>query len=443
MIDQTLAKTAQEVVSVMDCGAAADGKTLDTKAFQKAIDTAAEVHGIILVPKGIYLLGSIFLASHTTMHLEKGAVLLGSEAIGDYPLIDTRIAGFEMPWPAALINILGSEDVTIEGEGILDGRGEKWWNEYWGEDGHGGRRAGYDAKNLRWVADYEIQRPRLVLVQDSNDVELTSFTARRSGFWTVQLTYCQNVRVANLDIRDNAGPSTDGIDVDSCEHILIEDCEVACNDDDIVIKSGRDADGLRVNRPCRDVEIRGCQIRSGAGITIGSEVSGGIEDIRIHDCVFRETDCGFRIKSSRLRGGYIRGVDVAYLTMHNVLFPFSWLLDWHPAYNRFILPEEGEVPDYWRRLAAPVPENQQFTAIEHVEVSHVKADYDEDYEGSSRAFDLQGAEPKPMKHIVFRDVKLDTGEFGTISAVEDLHLDHVQVSAAHGNTAENDTYDQR
>ncbi|MCI7330679.1 MAG: glycosyl hydrolase family 28 protein [Selenomonadaceae bacterium] len=438
----TQAGQEEKIFSVLDYGADASGRQLTTEAFQAAVEAAAAVQGEVSVPAGQYLLGSVFLHSHMTFHLETGAVLLGSEELADYPQIATRVAGIEMSWPAALLNILDSEDVTICGAGTLDGRGEKWWHEYWGEDGKGGRRAEYDARDLRWVADYEIQRPRLLLVQNSHDVHLQDFTARRSGFWTVQLTYCHDVTVRGLTIRDNEGPSTDGIDIDSCEDVDIDHCTVACNDDDIVIKSGRDADGLRVNRPCRRVCVHNCDIRSGAGITIGSEVSGGIESVEIRDCRFTATDCGFRIKSSRLRGGYIRHIHVSGLTMHDVRFPFSWLLDWHPAYNTFILPE-GEIPEYWRRLSAPVPEEKQYTAIDDVLVEHVTATYDSDYAYSARALDLQGAVTKPMTGIVFRDVKMDTQEFGTITAVDGLKFDGVTVSARQGNQGENDTYDQR
>ncbi|MDY4697192.1 MAG: glycoside hydrolase family 28 protein [Selenomonas montiformis] len=434
-----------EIISVRDYGAVGDGKTLDTKAFQRAVDQAVTMGTAkIIVPSGLYLLGSVFLDSNMVLEIQEGAVLLGSENISDYPIINTRIAGIEMPWPAALLNVIDAENVHIIGKGVIDGRGEKWWNEYWGADGKGGRRAEYDAKNLRWIADYEIQRPRLLLVQNSRHIKLSDFTARRSGFWTVQLTYDEDVTVSGLCIKDNAGPSTDGIDVDSCRNVHILRCDVACNDDDIVIKSGRDADGLRVNRPCEDVFIEHCTIRSGAGITIGSEVSGGISRIHIADCIFEGTDCGFRMKSSRLRGGYIRDIRVENLVMRDVQFPFSWILDWHPAYNRFILPEDdADIPAYWRRVAAEVPESQQFTRVEHIEISHVRAASREGYEKPSRALDLRGAEQKPMQNIRFYDVRIDTAEFGAISAVQDLRFENVVISAAHGNTSENDTYDQR
>lgn len=428
-------------INVMDYGAAGDGVTLDTEALQQAIDDA-DTGACVIIPAGRYLTGSLFLHSNMKLYLEKDAVLLGSTQLDDYPQIDTRVAGIEMRWPAALLNVIDCRDVHIAGPGTLDGQGEIWWETYWGTDGHGGRRATYDARNLRWIADYEIQRPRLLLVQNSRDIELSDITARRSGFWNIQLTYSQHVHVHDVTVCDNAGPSTDGIDVDSSEHVLIEGCTVACNDDDIVIKSGRDADGLRVARPTRDVEIRHCHIRSGAGITIGSEVSGGIENIDIHDCDFQNSDCGFRMKSSRLRGGYVHHVRVHGLTMMNVQFPFSWVLDWHPAYNSFIVPA-GDIPEYWRRVAAPVPEEKQYTDVADIEVEGFTALYGADYSKVSRAIDIRGAGKKPLRAIKFSQGRLETREFGHIEGVKDLEFTGVIVYAPERSSSANDAYDQR
>jgi polygalacturonase len=429
-------------LNVHDFGAAGDGRTLDTKSFQDAINQAAAAEGTLIVPAGKYLLGSIFLKSGVHFQLEAGAELLGSTELQDYPQIETRVAGIEMQWPAALVNVIDASNVTISGAGTIDGCGECWWDLYWGHDGKGGRRKYYDERQLRWVADYEIQRPRLILVQNSSDIVLKDFLARRAGFWTIQLTYCRDVRVQGVSVRDNDGPSTDGIDIDSCRKVCIEDCVIACNDDDIVIKSGRDSDGLRVNRVCEDILIQNCQIYSGAGITIGSEVSGGVRNVTIRNNRFENTDCGFRIKSSRLRGGFIEQIQVENLQMHNVQFPFSWLLDWHPAYNTFILPV-GDVPEYWKRLAAPVPQDQQYTAVRGISVRHVSSTYGTSYTKHSRAFDLQGAVMKPMAEIKFQDIDLRTSEYGIISGVADLHFRDVRVSAPEGNDRTNDTYDQR
>jgi polygalacturonase len=436
----------QETISVQAHGAVGNGKVLDTKAFQAAIDEAGE-NGKVVVEPGQYLVGSIFLKSNMEFHLQEGAVLLGSKDCKDYPLVFSRVAGIEMDWPAAIINVFDKSNVRITGKGIIDGQGEYWWNKYWGADGHGGLRKIYDSKNLRWVADYEIQRPRMILVFNSESVELQDFTAKKSGFWTVQITYSSKIHIHDIVIKDNLGPSTDGIDIDSSRQILIENCVISCNDDDIAIKSGRDADGLRVNRICEDVEIRDCTILSGAGITLGSEVAGGIRNIRIHNILFQNTDCGFRIKSSRFRGGFIEKIFVENLKMINVQFPFSWLLDWFPEYNKitFFANESSRepIPEYWQRIAEKVPIEKQGTKVKDIYICNVVSDVEESYDKSSRAFDIQGLDDKPMENILFDKVKINAGEFGNIIAVKNFQLKEVYVSAEHTNCPGNDIYDHR
>ena len=436
----------KETISVQAHGAVGDGRVLDTKAFQAAIDEAGE-NGKVVVEPGQYLVGSIFLKSNMEFHLQKGAVLLGSKDRKDYPLVFSRVAGIEMDWPAAIINVFDKSNVRITGKGIIDGQGEYWWNKYWGTDGHGGLRKIYDSKNLRWVADYEIQRPRMILVFNSETVELQDFTAKKSGFWTVQITYSSKIHIHDIVIKDNLGPSTDGIDIDSSRQILIENCVISCNDDDIAIKSGRDADGLRVNRICEDVEIRDCTILSGAGITLGSEVAGGIRNIRIHNISFQNTDCGFRIKSSRFRGGFIEKIFVENLKMINVQFPFSWLLDWFPEYNKITFFADKSscehIPEYWQRIAEKVPIEKQGTKVKDIYICNVVSDVEESYDKSSRAFDIQGLDDKPMENILFDKVKINAGEFGTIIAVKNFQLKDVYVSTKHTNCPENDIYDHR
>ncbi len=436
-------KNTRKRFCVKDFGAVGDGKQIDTEAFQQTIQAAAKVQGCVVVESGIYLLGSIFLQSHMEFYLAEGAVLLGIQDIAAYPVIASRVAGIEMEWPAALVNVLHGQDVRIFGPGIMDGQGEYWWNLYWGKDGNGGLRKTYDQQNLRWIADYEIQRPRLFLAFDCKNLVLEGFQAKRAGFWTVQLTYCQRVLVRGLQILENHGPSTDGIDIDSCSEVGIEKCRISCNDDDIVIKSGRDADGQRVNRPSEKIEIWDCEILSGAGITLGSEVSGGIRDVYIHDIVFKQTDCGFRIKSSWLRGGFIEDIRVHNLQMEDVRFPFSWILDWHPAYNEIHLPKGKKLPGYWQKIAGRVPIRRRGTYVRRILVSDVKAGLSKNQKQVSRAFDLQGCKAKPMEGIVFQRVKLVADEFGRIENIKNLRMETVQLSIRGAGYAENDVYDRR
>ncbi|MGH1560675.1 alpha-L-rhamnosidase C-terminal domain-containing protein [Caulobacter segnis] len=207
----TLALAAGKAVLANAHGAVGDGRTLNTRAIQAAIDEAARTGATIAFKPGVYRTGSIFLKSGVTLRLDKGVTLLGSQNLADYPELPTRVAGIELTWPAALINVYKQKNVRIVGDGIIDGDGKVFWDSYWA------LRRKYDPKGLRWAADYDCKRPRLIQIFDSEQVELAGPRLRRAGCWTVHVCYSHDIHVADLEIRNNEGgrgPSTDGVDID-------------------------------------------------------------------------------------------------------------------------------------------------------------------------------------------------------------------------------------
>ncbi|MFX4314776.1 glycoside hydrolase, partial [Enterobacter sp. 63] len=151
--------------NVCDFGADPSGRQASTAAIQRAIAETGH-NDTLVIPAGRFLTGSLFLKSGMTLHLEAGAQLLGSQSLDDYPLIDTRVAGIDMRWPAAIINIIDCHDVSITGGGTIDGQGLVWWQRFWGDDERSGMLGDYSARGLRWVVDYDCQRPRNILVYD-------------------------------------------------------------------------------------------------------------------------------------------------------------------------------------------------------------------------------------------------------------------------------------
>ncbi|MDT7838893.1 glycoside hydrolase family 28 protein [Aquabacterium sp. OR-4] len=393
-------------------GARADGHTLDTAALQTALDAAARVPGgaTVRLPPGVCRSGALFVPGGVGLQVPAGATLRGSTALADYPLIDTRVAGIEMRWPAALLNVIDAERVVICGEGTIDGDGAGFWAGYWA------LREAYTPRGLRWASDYDAQRPRLLLLQRARNVFVGGgLTLRRSGFWTLQVCYSREVRIDRVTIRNNddgRGPSTDGIDIDSSERVLVRRADIAVNDDAIAFKAGRDADGLRVARPVRDVLVAACTVHDGAtGIAFGSETSGGFERVRVRRLrVHAPVPVGVLIKSARTRGGWARGLRLADIHCEGVAVPLRITLDWNPAYSRAVLPEaeRAQAPAHWLTLAAPVPARQGLMQVQGVQVHGLVA------RGASTAFEVDADAQSPLCDVHFAACDIEAAAGGHV-----------------------------
>ena len=407
---------------VNDYGAVRDGKKRGTDAIQRAIDDAALAGGVVVFEPGVYLTGSLFLKSNVEFRVDEGVEIRGIVDETAYPEVWTRVAGVEMDWPAGLINVFNQKNVKITGKGLINGQGEYWWNKFWGEDQQGGMRKVYEAKGLRWATDYDCKRPRLIIVHESSEIEISKLTLIRSPFWNVHICYSQNIKIDSLKIAGSKGPSTDGVDVDSSEHVLVENCFVDCNDDNICIKAGRDYDGLRVKKPCQNIVIRDCEIGQGEGITIGSETSGDIKNIEIHHIKAKKTMNGFRLKSAKTRGGLIENICVHDIEMNNVKNPLMFELNWFPAYSYCKIPGnyEGEIPDYWRVLAeSVVPPERGIPEFRNLRISNIKAD------NAKVALATEAYAEKPIKNVHFSNIEIHAREAGFIKHAEDWKMKNV------------------
>lgn len=427
-------------ISILTFGADPSAERISTTAIQQAIAKAKPGDSVV-IPAGRYLTGAIFLKSDITLHLAQGAVLLGSQHLDDYPLIDTRVAGIDMRWPAGMINVINAQNVSLTGTGTLDGQGRIWWQRFWGDDEHGGMVGDYSANGLRWVVDYDCQRPRNVLVYESKNILLKDFTSCESGFWNVHLCYSRDVAVENLSIINSAGPSTDGIDIDSCEQVRIERCTVSCNDDNICIKAGRGREAAQKARTARDIVIRECVLNKGSGITLGSETSGGIEHVLIENNRFNGTGVGFRIKSARNRGGFIRHITVRNLLLQNVRFPVLIQLNWFPQYSYGDSGNLQDKPEHWRKLADGVEGEAGLTEVSHLTLSNITARCS-DSNLFSRAFFIEGYPDRPVCGLTLDNISVDATEFGKISGVEGLRFNNVLVTANELTQDINDSYER-
>ncbi len=404
-------------------GAKADGKTMNTKAIQAAIDAAAGDGGTVTFPAGTYLTGSIFVKSGVTLRIGKGVTLLGSQDLRDYPLMPTRIAGIEMRWPAALVNVYRQQNAAIEGEGTVDGDGRVFWDSYWT------LRKAYEPRGLRWASDYDAQRPRLIQVFDSSRVKVGGgLLLRRSGFWTLHICYSTDVTVDGVVIRNNSdglGPSTDGIDIDSSKKVLVQHADIDVNDDALCLKAGRDADGLRVARPTEDVIIRDAIVRSAAaGITFGSETSGGFRNIEAYRITVEgKVPVGILFKSAHTRGGFGENLRLHDITMKDIPVVLRITMNWNPSYSYARIPADvTDVPPAWKVLATPVPAEQGRARFRDVSIWNIKAT------GATRAFEVDGFQEVPLQRFTLKKLDIEAREGGYLHDIEDWRFEDARLA---------------
>ena len=307
---------------ITEFGAVADGKTDCTEAIKKAI---AKCHaaggGRVLVPgNGTYYTGPIHLKSNVHLEIAKGATLLFSDNFMDYlPPVLIRWEGVECYSLSPLIYANNCENIAITGQGTLNGNGSAWWK--WRKS-KGDPYRKTNKKNREWARDNTPMDERVAAKEDfhwcptfispynSKNILIEGLTLIDGPFWNVHPVYCENVTIRNLTIR-NHGPNGDGCNPDSSKYVLIEGCEFDTGDDCIAIKSGRNTDGRRINRPSEYIIVRNCIMKDGhGGVVMGSEMSGSVRNVYVEDCEMDSPnlDRALRIKTNSVRGGTVENV---------------------------------------------------------------------------------------------------------------------------------------
>lgn len=331
-----------ERVDMKQQGADTSGKSLNTKLINSTISRlASHGGGTLYFPAGTYLTGAVEMKSNITLELEAGAVLRFSDNFDDYlPFMEVRHEGVMMKSFRPLIYAVDAENITIKGEGILDGQGKKWWTEFFRVlvdlKDNGQRDLNkyqpmwdkandveklYAETNEDWHPTLQRRffRPPFIQPIRCSRVRIEGVKIINSPFWTVNPEFCDNVTIAGVTIDNKPSPNTDGINPESCRNVHISDCHISVGDDCITIKSGRDLQARKLNIPCENITITNCTMLSGhGGVVIGSEMSGSVKKVVISNCVFDGTDRGVRIKSTRGRGGVVEDIRVSNVVMNNI-----------------------------------------------------------------------------------------------------------------------------
>lgn len=294
------APEAKVTLNVRDFGATGDGSTLDTESLQRALDRCNVLGGgEVFVPTGRYLTGGLSLRSNVTLRLSKDATLLGSPDLAHYNVAQVRWEGKWIPGYTALLHALDARNFAVIGEGSIEGNAAV-----------GGRPS--KANPLR--------RPALLEFINCDHIHLEGFSTSYKHMWSIHPTCCDNIVIRNLTVRSTE-TNGDGIDIDSCRHVLIDGCDIASGDDCISLKSGRGEEAYTMNRPTEDVRITNCTFegRGFSCLGIGSEASAGIRDVVIEHCkvtsVFKNA---IYIKSRIGRGAFIENLTFRDMDISNM-----------------------------------------------------------------------------------------------------------------------------
>ncbi len=440
---------------ITEHGAVGDGSTVNTKALQSTIDAcAAAGGGVIVVPKGTFLTGALYFKPGVNLELQKDGVLKSTTVMADFPPIYTRWEGIERYWTSAVLNFVGTNDVVVSGEGTIDGSGLEW-------PGAGARRGPRPAGAARSpnaagrgpspaaaagplpkVDDVyptplpttssinlapdpahlppinaagiplpggagRLAPPRAIVFQDCTNVRVSGVHLKNQARWGFVFIYCRHVVAENLDVHiDSYIPSSDGIDVCSCQDVQISHCDIACTDDNISIKAGKDADGLRVNRPCENITISDCTFGTGGGVAMGSEVTGSIRHVLVQRCKFTGSGSAARIKSQPSRGGVIEDIVYRDFQIADVARAFSFELE-------------------WRMVGPPPPPAKVLTQVRNVRLINIS--------GTAQAGGvIQGLTGSPITDLKIENCHVTAQRGLVLSNVEAPDLSGLDLKVAEG-----------
>lgn len=435
-------------------GAIPDGHTLNTQAIQKAIDEChAKGGGIVRVPQGLWLTGPIVLKSNVNLRLETGATLLFTKDKDQYPLVKGNWEGMPQMRNQSPISAENASNIGITGNGIIDGNGDAWrlvkkekltasqWKKLVASGGvvkNGNLwmpsesfARGYEMKDPgrlspeKDVAFYQsikdFLRPNLVVFTKCDKILLEGVTFQNSAAWCLHPLMSTNIVVRNIFVKNPwYAQNGDGIDLESCSNVLIENSVFDVGDDALCMKSGRDADGRARAMPTQNVIIKGCTVyASHGGFVVGSEMSGGVKNVYVSNCTFIGSDIGLRFKTTRGRGGVVENIFIKDIYMKDI--PGEAILFDMYYMARDPIPLEGEKRELPKVEMLPVDETTP--QFQNIHISNVYCN------GAKKAIFIRGIPEMHVKNILIENSVLQSEQGVDIQEASGIKLKNVSVYA--------------
>ena len=419
-------------VVLTDFGAKNDGSSLCTDAFAKAIKKLSSMGGgKLIVPAGIWLTGPIEFESNIELNTAVGALILFTDDIEAYPMVETIYEGNTAKRRMSPLYAYNKENIAITGFGTFDGNGQAWrpakkgkfTEDQWKTLTSTG---GTVEKNIWYpeIRERATTRPVLLDFMYCKRVLLSDATFCNSPAWNIHPCICEDVTIERVSIKNPwFAQNGDGLDLESCKRAVITNTTFDVGDDAICIKSGKDAEGRRLGKPCQDVFISGCTVLHGhGGFVIGSEMSGGANNIRITNCVFNGTDTGIRFKSTRGRGGLVENIYIDNIRMLNIAkeaFTFSLYYANKPVGGKADsdTSAEDKVP----------PVTEETPCFRNIFLNSIVC------QGAERAIYFNGLPEMPIRNVQISN-SLFVAETGAdINYAEDIILENVKIKPAKGD----------
>jgi polygalacturonase len=446
-------KFKKDTINIVKYGAKPDGVTLNTKSINNAIDALSKRGGgVVLVPTGMWLTGPVVLKSNVNLHLQRNAVLQFTKDFTQYPLVEANWEGLPQMRNQSPISATNATNIAITGFGIIDGGGEAWrmvkkdkltesnWKKLVATGGvlSDDKKTWYPTESSKKGSTYknpgaispektpefyqevkDFLRPNLMLLTKCSKILLEGVTFQNSPAWCLHPLMSEHLTVRNITVKNPwYAQNGDGIDVESCRYVLIENSTFDVGDDGICIKSGRDAEGRKRGMPTEDVIVRNCTVYAAhGGFVIGSEMSGGARNIWVDNCTFIGTDIGLRFKTTRGRGGVVENIWINNITMKDIPGEAILFDMYYAAQDPIALAGERREPPKVQAL----PVTEETPQFRNIYVNNVVA------YGAEKAIFVRGLPEMNVSNIVMQNMILQAKEGLDMTEGSNITLRNVQL----------------